>query len=354
MIEHDCFKKSWIDDKRQELRVMDPGLLEKCIHALQLLGRLSEEGGFEFVFKGGTSLILLLANLRRLSIDIDIVSTAAPAKYEPVLESIGRTAPFMGFEENDRGADRLPRRRHFKFFYNSIYSQREDYVLLDILEEESHFPETQVLPIRTPFIEVERDVEVRVPTIDCLTGDKLTAVAPNTVGVPLKPHSSMQVAKQVFDVGELFNAVENLEMVKKTHAAIFAAENGYRGSQFSLEQALDDTINTAALICHVNLKGGIADDRAKLILNGISRIESHLVGDPYRIDDARASAAKAAYLAAILKHDTIPQALEDIRFDQDNAEELRDVKIEKWPVLNRLKAISIEAFYYWKALETLG
>jgi len=345
MIEPYCFKKSWVDDKRQELRVMDPGLL---------LGRLSEEGGFEFVFKGGTSLILLLANFRRLSIDIDIVSTAAPAKYEPVLENIGRMSPFIRFEENDRGADRIPKRWHFKFFYNSIYSQREDYALLDILEEENHFPETQLLPIRTPFIEVERDVEVRVPTIDCLAGDKLTAFAPNTVGVPIKPHSSMQVAKQVFDVGELFNVVENLEMVKKTHAAIFADENGYRGSQFSLRQALDDTINTAALICRVNLKGGNADDRTKLILNGITRIESHIVGDPYRIDDARVSAAKAAYLAAILKHDTIPQSLDGIRFDQDHAEELRDVKIEKRPVLNRLKAISIEAFHYWKALETLG
>ncbi len=354
MIHEQCFTKEWIDGKRKDLRVTDPGLLEKCIHALQLLGRLSEEGGFDFVFKGGTSLILLLANLRRLSIDIDIVSTAAPAEYKPVCERIGRTSPFIRFEEDNRGADRLPKRRHFKFFYNSIYSQREDYVLLDIIEEENHFPETQVLPIRTPFIEVERDVKVRVPTIDCMTGDKLTAFAPNTVGVPLKPNSSMQVAKQVFDVGELFNVVENLEMVKRTHAAIFAAENGYRDFQFSLDQALDDTIAAAALICQMKLKGGIADDRARLIQNGISQIANHLIGGPYHIDHARVSASKAAYLAAILKQDTIYQAIENIRFNQSRVEELRDVKIEKWPVLNRLKAVSIEAFYYWKALENLG
>jgi hypothetical protein len=45
--------------------------------------------------------------------------------------------------------------------------------------------------------------------------------------------------------------------------------------------------------------------------------------------------------------------VEDIHFDQHHAKELSDVKIEKWPVLNRLKAISIEAFHYWKALENL-
>lgn len=354
MIQEQCFTKEWIDGKRKHLRVTDPGLLEKCIYALQLLGQLSEKNRVDFVFKGGTSLILLLANIRRLSIDIDIVSTATPAGYEPVLESIGRTPPFIRYEEDDRGNNRLPKRRHFKFFYNSIYSQRESYILLDILEEENHFPETRPLPVHTPFIEVEREIEVRVPTVDCMTGDKLTAFAPNTVGVPLNPRYSMQVAKQVFDIGELFNVVENLEMVKKTHAAIFAAENGYRGSQFSLEQALDDTIDTAALISQVNLKGGITDNRARLILDGITRIRSHLIGGPYRIDHARVSAAKAAYLAAILKQDTISQAMEDIRFDHHHAEELRKVKIEKWPVLNRLKAISIEAFHYWKALETLG
>lgn len=353
MIERNCFSRVWIDSKLQELRIKDPGLLEKCIHALQLLGHLSEESEFEFVFKGGTSLVLLLENLRRLSIDIDIVSTAALSQYMPVLESIGRISPFIRYEEDQRGDDRLPRRRHFKFFYNSIYSRREDYVLLDILEEENHFPETQLLPIRTPFIDVERDIEVRVPTIDCLTGDKLTAFAPNTVGVPLNPSYSMQVAKQVFDIGELFNIVENLEMVKRAHADIFAAENGYRGNQFSLDQTLDDTINTAAMICQLNLRGGVADSRTRLIMNGITRIQSHLVGDPYRLDDAKVSAAKAAYLAAILKQNRISQAIESIRFDPSNAEELRNQELRKWPVMNRLKAVNIEAFHYWKALENL-
>lgn len=354
LIVNRCYTREWIDRKREALGVADPGLLEKCIHSLELLGKLLEKGEFDFVFKGGTSMVVLMSSPRRLSIDIDIVSTAALSQYLPVLESIGQTSPFVRFEEDDRGNDRLPKRRHFKFFFSSIYSRREDYVLLDILEEENHFPETQMLPIRAPFIEVERDIEVRVPTIECLTGDKLAAFAPNTVGVSLNPSHSMQVAKQVFDVGVLFNVVENLEMVKRTHADIFAAENGYRGNPFSLTQALDDTINAAALICQVKLKGGITDERTELILRGITQIQSHLVGDPYRLDDAKVSAARAACLAAILKQDRISQAIESIRFDQSRAGELRDEKIEKWPVLNRLKAVNIEAFHYWKELEDLG
>lgn len=95
---------------------------------------------------------------------------------------------------------------------------------------------------------------VRTPSIDCLLGDKLTAFAPNTVGVPLNNRSSMQVVKQMFDVGELFNVAENLELVKETYAAVFAAENGYRGFRCaSLAEALDDTIDTSALACQMRI-----------------------------------------------------------------------------------------------------
>ena len=94
MIVRHCYTSKWIAEKRDALRVADPGLLEKCIHALELLGRLSEKNEFEFVFKGGTSLVLLLENLRRLSIDIDIVSTAEPTVYMPILDDIAQLSPY--------------------------------------------------------------------------------------------------------------------------------------------------------------------------------------------------------------------------------------------------------------------
>ncbi len=312
-----------------------------------------ESGGFEFVFKGGTSMIILMPTPRRLSIDIDIASTASAAEYEPVLEDIGSRQPFLRQEEDERGNDRLPKRRHFKFFYNSIFSRREDYVLLDILEEDNHFPETRIIPIRTSFVAVERDVTVRVPSPDCLLGDKLTAFAPNTVGIPLTQRCGMQVVKQLFDIGELFNVFEVLEVVKETHAAVFAAENGYRGFKFTLLQALDDTIDTAALICGVNLRGGVSNERTRWILEGISGIANHLVGGRYRIDQARVSAAKAACLAAILKQNVITQTPADIRFDPDRIADLRDANIKSRPIMNRLKRMSPEAFYYWNVVDSL-
>lgn len=50
----------------------DPILLERTIFAFGLLEALIR-AGLPFVFKGGTSLMLLLNHPRRLSTDIDIV-----------------------------------------------------------------------------------------------------------------------------------------------------------------------------------------------------------------------------------------------------------------------------------------
>ena len=50
----------------------DPGLIERTIYAFGLLDALCEVG-LPFVFKGGTSLMLLLKKPRRLSTDIDII-----------------------------------------------------------------------------------------------------------------------------------------------------------------------------------------------------------------------------------------------------------------------------------------
>jgi len=71
VISNDNLTEEWLEQKRVELSC-DPILLEKAIKALQLLELLVIEG-VDLVFKGGTSMILLLQKFRRLSIDVDIV-----------------------------------------------------------------------------------------------------------------------------------------------------------------------------------------------------------------------------------------------------------------------------------------
>lgn len=86
-----------------------------------------------------------------------------------------------------------------------------------------------------------------MPTVESLLGDKLSAFAPTTIGVPLrKPDGTaadvMQVAKQLFDLGVLFDAAQNFAQVNKSHAAVCALESSYRPARPTREAALDDTL----------------------------------------------------------------------------------------------------------------
>jgi len=64
MIKEHCFSKEWITifRKEKEYSKINPPILEKMINALSLLQYLVKYD-LEFVFKGGTSLILLLEKL---------------------------------------------------------------------------------------------------------------------------------------------------------------------------------------------------------------------------------------------------------------------------------------------------
>ena len=84
MIAATCFTKEWLDECRGRVGRIDPGLLEKSIYAFDLLGRMAAEG-LPFVFKGGTALLLMLDNFRRLSIDVDIACGGALVQVGDVI-----------------------------------------------------------------------------------------------------------------------------------------------------------------------------------------------------------------------------------------------------------------------------
>lgn len=353
MIADQCFTKEWVDKKRQELGSVDPTLLEKSIHALALLCGLGEST-MPFVFKGGTSMILLLKEFHRLSIDIVIVTDMPCAKYEPVLADIGVKAPFLGFEQDDRGERGLPHRMHFKFFYNSAISKRRDYVLLDILNEKNLYPMTEVNPVKTSFVEIDKPIKVRMPSIDCLLGDKLTAFAPNTIGIHYASKSSMQIIKQLFDVSELFTAAKDITLIRNSYNALADAEISYRGGKYTKEQAIEDTFRTGITICGLGLKGILKDKHAEILADGIGKISSHLVNTRFRIEEAKIAASRAMLLATLLKMHSKDHAIKDFRWDLKRISDLTPLIIEPpFDNLNRINALIPEAFYNIYAVQEL-
>ena len=51
----------------------------------------------------------------------------------------------------------------------------------------------------------------KVPCLEDMLGDKLTAFAPNTTGIPYfkkQDSMSMEIIKQLYDIGNLFDAAK--------------------------------------------------------------------------------------------------------------------------------------------------
>ena len=243
---------------------------------------------------------------------------------------------------------------HYKFSFDTK-QQGSGTILLDVLIEDSIYPALAELPVNTKWIETEAETRVTVPTIDAITGDKLTAFAPNTIGIPYfkgkdQQPFSMEICKQLFDLSKLFEHISDVEMVAKSFMAFAEQEINYRkngnpDSDLTPQKVLQDTIDTCLIIAKRG--GGSDDEKQKFteLQRGIKAFDfGFLMSGNFRIDDAVPAAARIAYLAAkILVNDMSPIAY----YEGQDVKEL-NIEDPDWNSLNKLKKQPDKSsFYYW-------
>lgn len=121
MIKAESFEKAWLESHRARkgYEKINPPLVEKMIHALHLVEQLAFQG-LDFIFKGGTSLILLLEDAGRFSIDIDIITEASRAQIEHTLAAVCNQPPFQRFELSAHRSYKggIPK-AHYALYYTS-------------------------------------------------------------------------------------------------------------------------------------------------------------------------------------------------------------------------------------------
>jgi hypothetical protein len=239
-------------------------------------------------------------------------------------------------------------------FYNSATAGREDVIVLDVVEEPNVIVDLVQKPILTSFIECEAETNVAVPTVEALLGDKLTAYAPNTVGVPLTERLSLQVVKQLFDVGQLYDVALDLGAIRQANRAVFDAEAAYRPEfSGSYEDYFNDVIDTSMSIACLQTGGAIEGTEAsqELLGKGVRQLANHIVGPRFRPRDASVAAAKAAWLAGMLGRALPEPEPEMPRWDpKDKAalKELQQAELQdRFEPIKSLKKINVEAFYHW-------
>ena len=346
MIKAETLTKDWILSVTEKYNNPDPILVEKVIRSFYLLEQLILNK-VDLIFKGGTSLILTLSEPRRLSIDIDILISEKPDNLEGIFNKIIESTDFLNYQEVFRDTSSKIEKAHYKFYYKpqSQNADREEPLLLDILFQSNPYPQTQEIEVDSPLLQLqEPGIKVITPTLALILGDKLTAFAPETTGIPYfknKESMSLQIAKQLFDIGTLFDFVENFAEVSESFKNIAGIELGYRNLQkLTFKDVLNDIYDTSFCL---SLRGKSGHCNYEELKNGIKSVRNFIISETFYLERAIVMASKAAYLSAMINNDLF----EVKRYS--TPEELKDMYIDHplYNKLNKLKKFAPEAFFYW-------
>lgn len=336
----------WITKVSSANRKADKILVEKVIRALLLLEGLVKQE-LDFVFKGGTALMLILDSSKRLSIDIDIIIEREPENLHEVFGALLEEQGFTRFELQERKASTGIHKAHYKFYYQPIHKTRaaEESILLDILFEKVVYTRVKQVPINSKFFITEGEpIEVRVPSAEDILGDKLAAYAPNSTGIPYfkgEVSMSMEIIKQLYDIGNLVDIAEDGALVRQTFESFVATELGYRKlSELTVDDVVDDIYQTS--LCLVS-RGAEGKGDFEHLQTGIQRVSRFIFSESFHMDKAIAFASKAAYISALIKSDKS----EIEKFENPTVMKDRIIGEGFWPRLNRLKKSNPEAFFYW-------
>lgn len=342
MISAESYSKDWILDVTQkQFPDTNNVLAERVIYALTLLEKL-KESGFEFVFKGGTALLLSMGGLDRFSIDIDVVMPDKPKDINARLSAIGESGVFKKFEEDERENRLDVKKGHYKFYFDSVIQKGRLPVVLDVIFDKPTYLQTLALPLACPFVKTGgREVVITVPTLEGLMSDKLTTLASDTVGISFGGDNRLQIAKQLYDVARLFDQVKDFEKVRAELERLVPVEARYKkiknpGVDAILDECFDFSLVAAS-------RGEHKPDRHKEIYGGAAGLKSYLL-KKIAVDEVMLWAGKIAYASRLLRTPGSAPA-EKFRLDIDLA---------KWKItdrryygLNRIKKSYPEGYFYW-------
>lgn len=337
--------RKFLEESINELKKTNPKadiqLLEKTIGALYLVESLVNSG-LNFVFKGGTSLVLLLNEIKRFSVDVDIITEE---DKETVNECIKRIIEsqnlFTKYEENKRNnsASKRMELEHYKFFFNSVTDNSEKYILLDIAYESNKYPETINKNIECLKLNVSSEYIVNLPSVESILGDKLTVLAPNTTGIHYNSDKELELMKQLYDVDKLFNEAEYIDIVKKSFINISNREIKYRKlKEITNEDVLEDIRD---FCIDTILQNNIENQHDVNI--GMKKLQGFIIENKFRREqEVLTAVGKVLYLMKLIKNNE--NKIE--RYSKES--KLKDIIIpEKFKkILKKMNNYNEEAYYY--------
>jgi hypothetical protein len=216
-------------------------LCELVVHCLELVSQLAHHG-LSFRFKGGNSLLVLLEDPQRFSIDVDIVTSAGKEQLIALVERIVSSCElFTRYEVRQPKTKPWLPMISFKLFFGSHYQKEEDaFVMLDAVLEEAPYPGVHK-PVRCASI-YRSEQRVEVPSVSGLIGDKLLTIGPATLGIPLGKGKEAHRLKHVFDVSLLSTQGWDAAAVRASIEGCMAQENRIQQRSCAWNEIAADTL----------------------------------------------------------------------------------------------------------------
>ncbi len=342
MIDKATYELEWIFLLSEELgKRGDPKILEKVIHAFTLLEQL-KAAKLDFIFKGGTSLLLLTSPPRRFSIDIDIITSVQPGELRAYLDKVIAMGGFSKWvDDNERKHAADAPVAHYKFYYTSKVGSKygDEPILLDVLFIANPYPKLIELPVKHAWLQTSGDIlTINIPAIESIAGDKLTAFAPTTTGILYEKNRPVEIIKQLYDIAFLFDLSTDFELVRASYIRNAEEELKYRKLSLNWKDTLQDTFQACLTITQRDLK----NEHFQHLQKGISNIVNFIL-ERFRLEEAIICSAKTAYLSRLLPSDTISVK----RYTTPDEIAVFNINHPDHSKLNRLKKTMPEAFFYW-------
>ena len=159
----------------------------------------------------------------------------------------------------------------------------------------------------------------------------------------------MEIMKQLYDISSILDRIDDLTEVRKTYSEIVPIELGYRSlDHLSEVDVLADTYNCAMNICH---RGALDKTEYGYYADGARRVNSFIIQENYNADIAIRDAAKIAYLVHLIQtgNNQVKHYTAEMN-DELAATFIQNQDLNK---LNRIKKISLEAFFYLLEIEKM-
>lgn len=347
MILDASFDPKRIKEFRDKFQKLDTIILEKMIYAMYLLEKMQSEG-LDFIFKGGTSLAILYNNPKRFSIDIDIMTERSIEELESCLDRIIRDSRFTNFIlDEDRSYKKGIKKAHYYLIFNSSIEKKESHIMLDVIYVPNFYKKIITKPIKSIFLDTDdNDTMIKVPSFESITGDKLTVFAPNTSGYLYNKGLELQIMKQLFDIGYLFEEIKDIEEVALVFFEKVKVLNEYFNLDFTQEKILDDIIQTCLLLSKRGVHlSDIENEKFNELVRGVDQMNNFLIKRPFHQDIAIDFSARVALIANKIFYKDFTQF--EV-FDEEAKTAKYIIENPKYIYLNKLKKLpGVKPLFYW-------